>query len=1729
MKKLVMIQLMMMILVQRCSKGCLKCTPDDKCQTCDSSKNYYLNEASDCQISGRVNCKSLNLSGECIECFSGFFKDQNTGNCIELPTQYKISKCSSYSKTFACIFCEPKFYISNGICLAVTSEVLNCEIYKANGVCLYCKKNFIFDINLKTCLDFPKTQNCMSYSYSVCSSCNSDYIFDKNTHISSIIASGNFDTIFNFNNLEFGFSPTNLSVCRIKNIPNCESYVKFDECQKCLPGFYLSERICRANSITPISNCKIYLSRESCFSCSTGFYSLYFECVPVTPIKNCKSYQTEYSTTTLCLECDAEHYLQNNICKLRTNNKTKNCLKYSLTEDECDSCINGYVLDSGKTSCISLTPNCDTYKIIGNETLATNCSTCKNGYYVKEVNSTKECIAGSLANCLVYETETECKECSNGYYLNQTKCLKHIDINFCSEYDKTSANKCSECQTSSILFTVHQICTPILKENLVSNCEKYNPEGTKCVFCQVSFFFNTLTDKCEKIPDSAANCLHYTKDGCSQCKNGYLRNKKAIPFSCFAYFDYATAYCFELADNLADNDSPIEICNTCAFNMIGFQTKNDEAICVKKSEFLFSTGYSQSVFSHCLRFGTSVQDDVSKVVCMECVDTHYLKIEDDQTTSCIPISSCPLAPGLSVLILDDLKGNVNICKFTSQNCQIYVRVSEDSFIHDLRDFACIKLRSQKLVFDLKMPEISNLPFFDFEVYSHPLSVKLKTQEYIHGFHFGDRKRIPSVFNFRGYGVSVPLEESDQVWQNCDIKWVFDSKGSFYNQNGPFTGVSAVPTSPLFSSCIKCSLGYHEAYSTQDGPQGKILVIPSCVKMTNCDSSLTVYGGLPTYLNAVVSCFKCSDNKSVSTFPTVLMEIDMVSATDSRGVFMNPLLKEVSDTRMFACAPKPASNFQTSTDSSAPKTEFANCGVIGILSVQKGQNTKLTENVNFCLACSTRFYPIYIRSDPNSQILTSSAPSYGLSSCEPISNCDATDTLKPFNSCGKCITVNAGLPNAIHYAFNDFRFNGCYPSNTPNCFILGTRRIEIPVTLDPNNPNVCSVCFAGFVLNPDGYCDSYRVPNSDQIESKFSGSFYNRKSLNSSFGNLATSSENKYWIRVHYALAFHGLGYGVSKCKDDYVKSSALESFNNLCVESNYMSSGAPRGDDSNFIGNCLNYNINPSVLICDRCDDKYTPEISVGTKNKCFPEIANCKFAHRFLKSICAFCKAGFLNIKGKCVANIGLSNCKILANNQATFEKELECSECLDGFYLTNVYTCLPGLVLGCSKYEPNYPYFCIDCLRGYTLVQLEESISYCYQHGQEMNCKFLESQTSSLLGFYQSHLSCYECIYTPDNPLKVTLFDEEDQLSPKTVCWPITKIENCISYFDSAYGNSEYFFLCQKCSYEYFVSSTRIQCLKRTNISTFCTTYEDLFDRCKVCKEGYLLDKTNFMCEENPNGIENCEVYSNSSSCFECKIGYFLLSGNCVLSTVIDNCLKYSSNNVCEKCQKDFYLRNKTSCVKAIANNCLNYSNQKGCSTCPKGFILSTHDGVTECVPYSIPNCRELDSKFVFKCRYCNEGYFIDSLDQCLTVLTFISNCDIYASSTTCLRCKKGYSLTPSGDLCTNVYSKFTDENCVDSLITTNPICSNCNFGYSFVNDQCSPCELFSSGCLICDTSSLKKCLLCQSNYYMDKNGNCIQETANKVESQTLILSNRISLIRISVVYSTVLFFVLWSINEN
>ena len=486
--------------------------PDEKGGCAGSKKcNLYQNHCLECSSSSYL----------CEKCDEGYFPDNN-GGCATI-TNCEVSEngnCKLCQENYTLIY-NGKNYME---CISTNSEeLLNCEEYDNYGHCLKCKENYYLNIGDRKC---SNTENCLRSTNGICDICDYNYYLDKFNKTNYLCKSNKDKNSFlhcsvseDGENCDVCLQPYYLTVdkkCVKTNYCN-EGVTGTDECERCIPNYYLSED---KYSCTVTQNCKNgYQNNGKCKICLEGYYNNLNDgkCYSNNEDNQFKYCQTATDKCELCIK---DYYLgEDNKCSF-----TRNCSESNL--GTCTKCIPDYHL--GKDNKCTNIQNCikSDYKY--------ECQECEEGFFVSMDQCVKEDIQGdTFKNCkIAFYNQNHCSKCRDNYYLYQPDnlCYKQTDeFNKCSNVAKNSENKdvCTSCEDLYYLGE-DGICSPI------AGCAK--SQDGKCLECYSGLCRNKQKGTCDQNsyideddkeePNNGVcfRCKETNDAGtqCTQCEDGYV-------------------------------------------------------------------------------------------------------------------------------------------------------------------------------------------------------------------------------------------------------------------------------------------------------------------------------------------------------------------------------------------------------------------------------------------------------------------------------------------------------------------------------------------------------------------------------------------------------------------------------------------------------------------------------------------------------------------------------------------------------------------------------------------------------------------------------------------------------------------------------------------------------------------------------------------------------------------------------------------------------------------------------------------------------------------------------------------------------------------------------------------------------------------------------------------------------------------------------------------------------
>ncbi|ELP88684.1 protein serine/threonine kinase, putative [Entamoeba invadens IP1] len=351
---------------------------------------------------------------------------------------------------------------------------------------------------------------------------------------------------------------------------------------------------------------------------------------------------------------------------------------------------------------------------------------------------------------------------------------------------------------------------------------------------------------------------------------------------------------------------------------------------------------------------------------------------------------------------------------------------------------------------------------------------------------------------------------------------------------------------------------------------------------------------------------------------------------------------------------------------------------------------------------------------------------------------------------------------------------------------------------------------------------------------------------------------------------------------------------------------------------------------------------------------------------------------------------------------------------------------------------------------------------------CKSLEAKA---VGNYNSMcLACNNSYYLFNN-----------------ICSPISK------YCDNIYTTKTYS-ICEECKLGY--EANRNNCVQCGSQCQHCSN-----NKCVLCKRNYYFNN-NGICTRTNDAKGNIVLYE-LQSIRKCIIGYYSSLVKCLPCS--DNCIQCYNSTLCQICNtKSFLVENETSKFCEIQSNVELSSNTK-VIFCKNSFYLNYEENVCEnCSMKYGELCDSCDSKMCFN---CSQNGIINAITGQCEVLSETS-CQMTPNTFCTICATTNYSINSSGfcDINTNCLVSWKNENCQvcdegyfhdvnnscitietqhDKCIKLTPEkdrCYQCKTGYYLSNNYCEKCF---NNCIDCYNE--RQCLLCEDGYYLQDNGSC------------------------------------------
>lgn len=1561
-----------------CGQGCLKCnTAFDICMLCDFVSNYVLNSENTCSIKKREQCQVMSPVGDCMQCATGYFFDNNQDACLPVPKINLVQNCEYYANSSSCQTCFNGYYLSKNQCLAIQYTINGCVAYASANRCSECDIGTVLHPSGNRCVSIATSQ-CLFQNHLRCDACAKGYGLDYKYFTEGLFGTNtvNLDIIVPFitNAAINGVAYSQLKTpCRPLQIANCAEYDSFTVCKKCAKNYFLADKgaSCRAFPYPALPNCESYTYYNSCSSCAQGFLLAGpNDCQPVRPILNCAKY-SQTSVANICTNCTDAYYVSGNICIIRQN-KIEHCAAYQANEDKCVTCDGGFGLTSDYLACLPVIPNCATYQSSAKTNAKLICMACADGYFYNSNNSS--CDTGQITNCKEYQNNSSstCITCVNKYYLENGACKPHKDIPKCNNYSSNIANACTSCDNTSFLNTQNIGCAVI--KGQIPQCVEYASPLT-CKNCAERYYLST--GSCLAIPANERCLIKNATLVCTKCEPGYL----LISGVCSLPLDVQTLNCHGIQNN---GLSSTFTCNKCKRNTIPWNYKN-QYVC------LSTTTLGANSVNNCVKY--EFTGGVYK--CRKCADGYFIT----ETNTCITDINTPLTHAVVLNYngsLVNLGGN---------------------------------LRKADIGYDLFKDMTGDIQFCKYVVYANDNTkqcLNCKTG-YTAFVNFGSKKSHinpesakPSSFTpTLGYGFNT---------YTCALTGT-----PTYYPGGtaavPANCESFIKTGTNFL-CKACRRGYTGKVDVQGGVNYQFcnVAIPDCNTDVTYGGLIFEYGSNPFGMDLLVylSCHACySPNKVPVMFGTVAGDLAPFGLAVSDNL---PTAEAVKNDVTVQCMEIKLENFKYKPEQSLAKV-VDNCGVMKYnVNVAKrfADLDAYNTSPGVCAVCK----PGYIPTRLNNIIVR----------CDPIAHCNMKSNKKWFNTCGECQTGYTWFYNPTTHAIDfsrcvpladinclaavadntdlsaissefpkgrcamcksGFSFNLDYvceaisaPLCKQNSFVKGTYILSTTVA----NYDIFNL----FNKHHDG-CNECVSP---YVSIRQASDFY--ECTVSEFVKLGAFSEVSNYVQHCRRYSNEGSNVMCRECQEGFIPSMAGD----FCIEQGVYP-------------NCERASANGTT--CAQCQAGY-----VLVNEYCErPNILQCgTYAAGQDYQKCLTCIGEFKLVNNKCVPG-HVENCRIYNTNET-------CTVCAD-FYLlvtlvNNRQACLPiNTELNCravftAKVISTQELECVTCADGYAPTSDKNFFdNYVCQNIREVdNCEVYDVNTLP----NKSSLKCTECksqFYLVDNRCiarQVTTSNCKNYSMVNDFCaecedgFYLSNEKECINFPRGIYGCIDYISedSCAACDKRMFLSGS--SCTAVTNLIHNCAYYRDA-NTCSRCEFNFFL-KDNACVKAV---ALNCQTYDRIDRCGSCLDGFGLIQApqtgvvDCIFIPNL-NCgqseLVYPFN--CLRCSSLFYNeRGRCLAVDQAIANCDIYGSPVTCMKCQEGFVLSL-DG-KRCMDSAEAGIKPyekcIDNKMTLKphCNVCKFGFkFVSGACSACVNNTPVDGCMYCAgeNDSVCNVCMPGYYMT-------------------------------------------------------------------------------------------------------------------------
>ncbi|ELP92314.1 protein serine/threonine kinase, putative [Entamoeba invadens IP1] len=400
-----------------------------------------------------------------------------------------------------------------------------------------------------------------------------------------------------------------------------------------------------------------------------------------------------------------------------------------------------------------------------------------------------------------------------------------------------------------------------------------------------------------------------------------------------------------------------------------------------------------------------------------------------------------------------------------------------------------------------------------------------------------------------------------------------------------------------------------------------------------------------------------------------------------------------------------------------------------------------------------------------------------------------------------------------------------------------------------------------------------------------------------------------------------------------------------------------------------------------------------------------------------------------------------------------------------------------------------CSLCSPGYQIVRCNTTDFYCSRESDSFRstCSIICDSYNSLVLSDSSFNCCGTNCVTESCVLSSYKFStcsscKSNYHMNSNICVPTCYSGNC-KYCSPTNPNT-----CLECYIGFFLEGTSCNtCSAMSN----CMQCDHFVKNCTQCSTNYYLSKFSdhyecTMCHYA------CKVCSNYIGCTQCLAGYYLNAGQCVQCDWSCGGACADVTGICTNCSSNLVFSNpkSKSCIQCrdFDNNCGQcYPNgERKCYECQSAFYPTTNGKCTSCdQSCAYGKCNSVTGI----CSECASGYTKNISDSisCVSCTDFDDKCEVCSTSIRkCNQCTSGlFPSTLSPFKCVEC-----DKTCLGMCDSTTSHCYSCVDEYVLRLKNSTTCELcqnFDQNCLQCDVNGNRKCVQCETNYYVDTNGRC------------------------------------------